>query len=66
MAKFKNISGEELLSGPLGNRLVLAGQVVEVSDALAEQYVWGPPFWEAVKDPKPKSGAGSDEQSQEG
>jgi hypothetical protein len=34
VAKFKNVSGEDLTVGPLGNRLVLDGQVVEVSDEL--------------------------------
>lgn len=66
MPKFKNVSGEDLLSGPLGNRLVLDGQVVEVSEELAKAYVWTAPFWEPVKEAKPKSGAASDDESQEG
>jgi hypothetical protein len=66
VAKFKNVSGEDLTVGPLGNRLVLDGQVVEVSEELETAYVWGAPFWEPVKEPKAKAAAGSDDESQEG
>lgn len=65
MAKFKNVSGEDLISGPLNGRLVLDGEVVEVSADLAAQYAWVAPFWEPVKESKPKSGA-ADDQSVEG
>lgn len=60
MAKFKNVYGEDIQSGPLGNRLVLAGQVVEVPDALAAEYVWGAPFWERVAEAKTKTPKGDD------
>lgn len=63
MAKFKNISGEDLLSAPLNGRLVLAGQVVDVPDDLAKEYVWAAPFWEPVKESKAKA---ADNESLEG
>jgi hypothetical protein len=59
VAKFKNIYGENIQSGPLGNRLVLEGQVVEISDELAAEYVWGAPFWEPVSETKSKTAAKS-------
>lgn len=55
MAKFKNISGEDLIVGPLDGRLVLDGQVFEVPDAVADGYSWGSPFYEAVSEKPSKS-----------
>lgn len=56
MAKVKNVSGEDRLVPALGDRLVLAGQVVEVPDEVAETYTCQTANWQAADDkPAPKS-----------
>jgi hypothetical protein len=56
VAKFKNVSGEDLNVGPLNGRLILADQVFEVDDKVADAYAWGPPFYKAVTDKPDKPG----------
>lgn len=55
MAKIKNVSGEDLLVPGLGDRLVIAGAVVEVPDEAAESYTCQASTWKAVsKSPTPE------------
>lgn len=62
MAKFKNVSGEDLIVGPLGGRLVIAGQVVEIPDPLASDLKWDLPFWEPQAKKKPTSGTDNNQE----
>lgn len=45
MARIKNISGEDLLVPGLDGRLVLAGQIVDVPDEVADAYTCQETNW---------------------
>lgn len=49
MAKIKNVSGEDLLVPGLGDRLVIAGAVVEVPDEVADSYTCQKSTWASAE-----------------
>ena len=66
MAKIKNVSGDDRTVPVLGGRLVLAGQVVEVPDELAESFTCQEVNWQSVDEKKTKAIPAADSDSQEG
>ena len=46
--KIKNVSGEDRIVPALGDRLVLAGQVIDVPDKTVEGFTCQTTTWQAV------------------
>ena len=64
MAKIRNVSGQDLLVPWLGNRLVFAGQVVDVEDAhpyTVQASTWAPADDDARSQTFPARNASRDE-----
>lgn len=47
--KIQNVSGASLTLPWLGDRLVLAGQVIEIPDEVAKNYDFPAPVWKTVR-----------------